>query len=374
MQRQKFTQSGTWVIKLGSAILTGDGQGLSADAIRGWVEQIVQLRERGYRIVLVSSGAVAAGMQRLGWQERPHALRDLQAAAAVGQMGLVQAYESAFMTHGIRTAQILLTHDDLSDRRRYLNARSTLHALLDLSVIPIINENDTVAIDEIRFGDNDTLGALVVNLVEADLLLILTDQAALFNVDPRVDQHAERIVQAAADDVALDAMVSEGGKLGRGGMITKLRAARLAARSAGATWILPGRRENVLLEAAAGADIGTLLTPSEEQRLAARKRWLAGHLQLAGKLWLDEGAVRVLKESGKSLLAVGVCKVEGEFERGEVVACLDSSGNEVARGLVNYDADEARKIAGQPSAQIEALLGYIDEEELIHRNNMILSR
>jgi glutamate 5-kinase len=373
MQRQKFTQAGTWVIKLGSAILTNDGQGLSADAIRGWVEQIVQLRQRGYRIVLVSSGAVAEGMQRLGWQERPHALRDLQAAAAVGQMGLVQAYESAFMTHGIRTAQILLTHDDLSDRRRYLNARSTLHALLDLNVIPII-ENDTVAIDEIRFGDTDTLGALVVNLVEADLLLILTDQAALFDADPRINAQAQRIAQAPADDEQLDAMVSEGGKLGRGGMITKLRAARLAARSAGATWILPGRRENVLLEAAAGADIGTLLTPSEEQRLAARKRWLAGHLQLAGKLWLDEGAVRVLKESGKSLLAVGVRKVEGVFGRGEVVACLDPDGQEVARGLVNYDADEARKIAGQPSAQIEAILGYIDEQELIHRNNMILSR
>lgn len=370
--RQTITKTKRWVVKIGSALLTNEGRGLNQQGIATWVEQLAALRQQGHELVLVSSGAVAEGMSRLGWKKRPHALHELQAAAAVGQMGLVQAYESCFQRHGMHTAQVLLTHDDLSNRGRYINARSTLRTLLDLGVVPIINENDTVVTDEIRFGDNDTLGALVANLIEAELLVILTDQQGMCDKDPRQHSDAKLIHETAASAPGLEAMASgEGGALGRGGMLTKVRAARLAARSGSATVIAAGREDNVLLRLATGEELGTLFVPDQE-RIAARKQWLAGHLQVRGKLTLDAGAVRVLRESGKSLLPVGVKRVEGEFLRGEMVSCLDEAGGEVARGLVNYSAQDTRRIQGQPSGAIEELLGYVGEAELIHRDNLIL--
>jgi len=309
---------------------------------------------------------------RLGWQTRPHALHELQAAAAVGQMGLVQAWESQFQRHGIHTAQILLTHQDLSDRRRYLNARSTLRTLLELGVVPVVNENDTVATEEIRFGDNDSLAALVVNLVEADVLLLLTDQQGVYSADPRNNPQATLIDEAQASDASLDAMVQgKAGKLGRGGMQTKIRAARLAARSGAITIIASGSESQVIQRVTTGDAMGTLLVP-DQQPLLARKQWLAGHLQSHGKLILDDGAVKVLRESGRSLLPVGVSGVQGQFARGEVVTCCDQRGREIARGLMNYSADEARLIMGKPSTAIEATLGYVDELELIHRDNLVL--
>ncbi|HHH47925.1 MAG TPA: glutamate 5-kinase [Gammaproteobacteria bacterium] len=372
-QRTDLQQSKRWVVKIGSALLTADGAGLDREAIHDWVAQMVALRARGIELVLVSSGAVAEGMMRLGWLSRPHALHELQAAAAVGQMGLVQAYESNFQRHGIHTAQVLLTHDDLSDRQRYLNARNTLRALLEFGVLPVVNENDTVVTDEIRFGDNDTLAALVANLVEADALIILTDQAGLFDRDPRRHADAQLLHEARASDVSLDKMVGgSAGELGRGGMLTKLRAARLAARSGAGTVIAHGREAQVLERIADGGRLGTLLLPEQETQ-AARKQWLAGHLQLRGSLRLDAGAVKVLRESGRSLLPVGVVAVEGEFDRGEAVACVDESGREIARGLVNYDAAEARRIMGRPSRELESILGYVGEPELIHRDNLVLT-
>lgn len=371
MKRADLTQTRRCVVKIGSALLTANGQGLDREAIAGWVAQIAGLRARGIEVVLVSSGAVAEGMMRLGWQKRPKALFEQQAAAAVGQMGLVQAYESCFQRHGIHTAQVLLTHEDLSDRQRYLNARSTLRALLGLGVVPVVNENDTVVTDEIRFGDNDTLAALVANLLEADCLIILTDQAGLFDRDPRRHADARLIDTASANDRTLEALVGEAGALGRGGMLTKLRAARLAARSGAATVIAYGHEPDVLAAVLAGKSIGTLLS-AEQAAQAARKQWLAGHLQLRGQLVLDDGAVKVLRESGRSLLPVGVTAVSGDFRRGDVVACVDQGGNEVARGLVNYSAAEAKKISGLPSAELEAALGYVDEPELIHRDNLVL--
>jgi glutamate 5-kinase len=370
--RADLTQSRRWVIKIGSALLTADGHGLDHAAITGWVTQMATLRARGIELVLVSSGAVAEGMMRLGWSKRPHALFEQQAAAAVGQMGLVQAYESCFRQHAIHTAQVLLTHEDLTDRQRYLNARSTLCTLLGLGVVPVVNENDTVVTDEIRFGDNDTLAARVANLVEADSLVILTDQAGLFDRDPRQHPEAVLICDASASDTALERLVGEAGSLGRGGMLTKLRAARLAARSGAATVIASGREPDVLLRIVDGAGLGTFLQPDCEP-LAARKQWLAGQLQSRGELVLDDGAVKVLQESGRSLLPVGVVAVRGDFRRGEVVACVDGSGREIARGLVNYPADEARRIMGRPSGELESALGYVDEPELIHRNNLVLS-
>jgi glutamate 5-kinase len=360
-----------WVIKAGSSLVTRDGAGLDHSLIAAWVEQLAALAADGREIVLVSSGAVAEGMARMGWRDRPHALHDLQAAAAIGQMGLVQAYETAFQRHGLHTAQVLLTHDDLAHRQRYLNARSTLRRLVELRVIPVINENDTVAMDEIRFGDNDTLAALVAGLVEADLLIILTDQPGMFDRDPRGDSAAHLLPEVDAGDPALDAMATGGGALGRGGMITKVRAARRAAASGTATLIAHGRTPGVLAQIAAGDGIGTLFQPGREP-LAARKQWLASFVQIAGRLVLDEGAAQVLRASGKSLLPVGVRAVEGEFARGEVVCCVDTSGTEVARGLVNYSAAEARRIAGQPSQRIEELLGYVDAPELIHRDNLVV--
>ncbi|MBK1723400.1 glutamate 5-kinase [Thiocystis violacea] len=372
ISRDTIPSTRRWVVKIGSALLTRDGQGLERDMLVPWVEQMVERRRAGCDVVLVSSGAVAEGMARMGWRRRPKALHELQAAAAIGQMGLVRAYEDCFQRRGYHTAQVLLTRDDLADRPRYLNARSTLRTLLKLGVIPVINENDTVATDELRFGDNDTLAALVANLIEADLLVLLTDQDGLFDQDPRGNPDARLIPETWVDDPQLD--VVAGGSvtgLGTGGMVTKVRAARLAARSGAPTIIAPGRGEQVLTRIGQGAAVGTLLIPFQGAQ-AARKQWLAGHLQARGRLILDPGAVKALREKGTSLLAVGVKEVRGRFHRGEVVACFDEEGREVARGLVNYDADAAERIKGRPSASFESILGYLDDEELIHRDNLVL--
>jgi glutamate 5-kinase len=369
--RTRLKQARRWVIKIGSALATNEGQGLNAAAIDAWAADAAALWQAGKEVVLVTSGAVAEGVARLGWKKRPHALHELQAAAAVGQMGLVRAYETCFQRHGIKTAQVLLTHEDVANRQRYLNARSTLRTLLELRVIPVINENDTVATEEIKLGDNDTLGALVANLIEADVLVLLTDQPGLFDKDPRHHADATLVAEANAGDPALEAMAGEGGAWGRGGMRTKVRAAKLAARSGTATVIAAGQEPGVITRMAAGEELGTLFRPGQES-LAARKQWLAGGLKEQGSLRLDAGAVRVLREQGRSLLAVGVCEVEGEFQRGALVACLDPEGREVARGLVNYSASEARAIKGLPSDRIEATLGYADEPELIHRDNLVL--
>ncbi|MFT5576486.1 MAG: glutamate 5-kinase [Bermanella sp.] len=361
-----------WVVKIGSALLTANGRGLWGEGLDNWVSQMVDLRAAGHELVLVSSGAVAEGMTRLGWARRPEEIHRLQAAAAVGQMGLIQAYESRFSRHGLHTAQILLGHDDISARDRYLNARGALQTLLELGVVPVVNENDTVVTDEIRLGDNDTLAALVANLVDADVLVILTDQAGLFDKDPRHNREARLIEHANASDSALDGMVSGAGALGRGGMVTKLRAARLAARAGADTIIASGTEDRVLQRLLAGESVGTRLSASRH-KMAARKQWLAGQLQLRGRLELDDGAVSVLTGRGSSLLAVGVISASGNFQRGDLVACVDAAGREIARGLVNYNADETQKIVGQPSSAIAALLGYHGEEELIHRDNLVLS-
>lgn len=361
-----------WVVKIGSALLTADGRGLDHRGIRDWAEQMMALRRQGIELVVVSSGAVAEGMKRLGWSRRPRALHDLQAAAAVGQMGLVQAWESCFQRHGLHTAQVLLRHDDITARDRYLNARSTLNTLLRLGVVPVVNENDTVVTDEIRFGDNDTLAALVANLIDADLLVLLTDQQGLYQRDPRQDPTAPLVHRAAAQDSELDRFAGgSSGALGRGGMVTKLRAARLAARSGAHTVIAGGREPEVLLELSQGAPRGTLLVASQPP-WAARKQWLGGMLQTAGRLQLDEGAVRVLRERGRSLLPVGVTAASGSFQRGDVVSCTAPGGEEVARGLVNYSAAEVRRILGHNSEQIAELLGYPGDEELIHRDNLVV--
>ena len=360
-----------WVVKIGSALITNDGRGLESDVIGDWVGQMVALRTRGIDVVLVSSGSVAEGTSRLGLPQRPEALYELQAVAAVGQMGLVQAYESCFQRHATHTAQVLLTHEDFSDRGRYLNARSTLRQLLRYGVVPVINENDAVATPEIRLGDNDSLAGLVANLVEAELLVILTDQPGLFDRDPRTSSAARLVERGRAGDSALETMAGAGGTLGRGGMRTKLRAAALAARSGTPTRIASGWEHDVLSRLSCGESIGTLLEPGQAP-LGARKQWLAGQLSVRGRLSIDEGAARVLVESGRSLLAVGVRDVEGEFSRGEVVACFDPAGAEIARGLVNYDAGETRRIMGQRSERIADLLGYVDEPELIHRDNLVL--
>jgi glutamate 5-kinase len=359
-------------VKVGSSLVTNEGRGIDHDAVARWAGEIARLAEAGKAIVLVSSGAIAEGMQRLGWSTRPRAIHDLQAAAAVGQMGLVQAYERAFARHALRTAQVLLTHDDLSDRRRYLNARTTLTTLIALHVIPIINENDTVTTDEIRFGDNDTLGALVTNLIEADLLVLLTDQPGLFSADPRRHPAATLVGTARAGDPALEAMAGGAGSdIGRGGMLTKVLAAKRAARSGASTIIACGREADVLTRLARGEPLGTTLT-AERTSLAARKQWLADHVRLAGRLTLDSGAVHALVRDGKSLLPIGVVAVSGDFGRGEVVGCIGPDGREVARGLVNYGAQEAARIVRRPSSEIESVLGYVDEPELIHRDNLVL--
>ena len=368
----KVGQGARWVVKIGSALLTADGKGLDRPTLGRWVDQMADCVEQGRHVVVVSSGAVAEGMARMGWKRRPTTLHGLQAAAAIGQMGLVQAWESCFSRRGLHTAQVLLTHDDLTDRRRYLNARSTLRTLLELGVVPVINENDTVANDELRFGDNDTLAALVANLLEADLLVLLTDQKGLYDSDPRYNPEARLVTHAEVSDPTLDRIAGGSASgLGLGGMVTKVRAARLAARSGTPTIIASGAEAGVLGQIADGQSVGTLLVPTQGPD-AARKRWLAGHLKVRGRLVLDDGAVKVLRESGKSLLAVGVRAVAGDFVRGEVVSCVDADGEEVARGLVNYSAEEARRIMGRPSSQIQSVLGYVDDEELIHRDNLVL--
>ncbi|MEP7276401.1 MAG: glutamate 5-kinase [Betaproteobacteria bacterium] len=360
------------VVKVGSSLVTNDGRGLDHSAVARWAGEIAALKKGGRDVVLVSSGAIAEGMQRLGWHKRPRAIHELQAAAAVGQMGLIQAYEAAFALYSLRTAQVLLTHEDLADRRRYLNARTTLTTLLALGVLPIINENDTVTTDEIRFGDNDTLGALVTNLIDADVLVLLTDQSGLHSADPRRDPAATLVRTATAGDPALEAMAGgAGGALGRGGMLSKVLAAKRAARSGAATVIASGREADVLTRLAAGESVGTLLVAAAAS-LGARKQWLADHVRLAGRLQLDAGAVQALAREGKSLLAIGVVAVEGDFGRGAVVGCFAPDGREIARGLVNYGAGETAKILRKPSAQIETILGYVVEPELIHRDNLVL--
>ena len=367
-----LTQAKRIVVKVGSSLVTNQGEGLDRAAISNWAQQIAVLRQSGHEVVVVSSGAIAEGMQRLGWKSRPSAVHELQAAAAVGQMGLVHVYESCFISHDLRTAQVLLTHADLMDRERYLNARSTLRTLLTLGVIPIINENDTVVTDEIKFGDNDTLGALVANLIEADVLVILTDQTGLYTADPRKDSSATLVSLAEAGDTKLEAMAGGAGSaIGRGGMLTKILAAKRAARSGAHTAIASGHEPNVLPRLMQGESIGTLLT-AKKMALDARKQWLADHLQVVGKIMLDAGAVRALRSDGKSLLPVGVSAVSGEFQRGAVVAILDDSGHDIARGLINYSASESRKIARHASNEIETILGYVDEPELIHRDNLVL--
>jgi len=360
------------VVKVGSSLVTNEGRGLDHERLALWSSQIAKLTAMGKEIVLVSSGAIAEGIKRLGWSRRPAALNELQAAAAVGQMGLIEAYERSFRVHGLHTAQILLTHADLADRERYLNARSTLRTLLELKVIPIINENDTVTTEEIKVGDNDTLGALVANLIEADALIILTDQRGLYSADPRKNPDAEFIHEAVAGTAELEAMAGgAGSSVGTGGMLTKVLAAKRAARSGAHTVIVSGREDDVLARLGAGEALGSQLLANSAP-LAARRQWLADHLQVRGRLRLDAGAVRALREQGKSLLPIGVVEVSGEFHRGEVVACIDADGRDIARGLVNYGSDEARRIARQPSNRIETVLGYMDEVELVHRDNLVL--
>lgn len=372
MNRTDFSKAKRVVVKIGSSLLTAGGRGLNKSAIAAWVEQMAGLRQQGIEVLLVSSGSVAEGMSRLGLMQRPRTLHELQAAASVGQMGLVQVFENNFQKHGLHTAQVLLTHDDLSHRQRYLNARSALLTLLQFGVVPVINENDAVATEEIRFGDNDTLAALVANLVEADLLILLTDQQGLFTGDPSVDSNAELISEIGVEDTLLDEVAGESRSgLGRGGMYTKVRAARLAARSGAATLIASGDVDEVVTRLIAGAGLGTHLRPNVDPWVA-RKRWLAGQLQVKGQLQLDAGATNAVKADGKSLLAVGVKTVSGGFERGDLVSCLDQSGKEIARGLVNYGCKEVALIIGRPSSEFEKILGYSDDAELIHRDNMVL--
>ena len=371
--RQSLTDARRWVIKIGSAVLTDNGQGLNKASIEGLAQNVSALREDGAEVIIVSSGAVAAGLARLNMTMRPSALDQLQAAAAVGQSSLVQAYEAAFAPSGYLCAQILLSHDDVRSRERYLNARATLQTLLSQGVIPIVNENDTVVTDEIRFGDNDTLAALVANLIDADLLVMLTDQAGLFNTDPRATPDAQLITEADAHDTTLDKMVSEGTALGRGGMISKLRAARLAARSGTLAIIADGREPETVRALKRGVSVGTLLT-TDKQPQPARKQWLASLLYPKGAVTLDDGAVRGISDLGRSLLPVGVVDVSGDFVRGDLVRCLDAEGQEIARGLCNYSAVEARKLRGRTSTEIESTLGFGGDEELIHRDNLITTR
>jgi glutamate 5-kinase len=362
------------VVKVGSSLVTNDGRGLDEVAIGEWCRQMSILVRSGREVIMVSSGAIAEGMKRLGWSSRPHEIHELQAAAAVGQMGLAQMYETKLRENGLGSAQVLLTHADLADRERYLNARSTLLTLLKLGVVPVINENDTVVNDEIKFGDNDTLGALVANLVEADALVILTDQKGLFTADPRKDLNAKFVHEAKAGDPALEAMAGgAGSSLGRGGMITKILAAKRAAGSGASTVIAWGREADVLVRLTQGEAIGTLLV-AQTQKTQARKQWIADHLQMRGSVTVDDGAVAKLRDEGKSLLPIGMVSVEGDFSRGDVIAIRDSLGIEMARGLANYASAEARLICRKPSNEFEKLLGYAAEPEMVHRDNLVLTR
>jgi glutamate 5-kinase len=362
------------VVKVGSSLVTDGGRGLDEAAIGEWCRQLAWLAKDGREVIMVSSGAVAEGMKRLGWATRPHEINELQAAAAVGQMGLAHMYETKLREHGMGSAQVLLTHADLADRERYLNARSTLLTLLRLKIVPVINENDTVVNDEIKFGDNDTLGALVANLVEADALVILTDQKGLYSADPRKDPSAKFIEEAHAGDPALEAMAGGAGSaLGRGGMITKVLAAKRAAGSGASTVIAWGREPDALPRLAQGDAIGTLLI-APTQKHQARKRWIADHLQMRGAITVDDGAAVKLRGEGKSLLPIGMVAVEGEFSRGDVIAVRDAGGAEIARGLANYASAEARLLCRKPSSEIERLLGYVAEPEMIHRTNLVVTR
>ena len=362
------------VVKVGSSLVTNEGRGLDAVAIGQWCEQLATLVKDGREVIMVSSGAIAEGMKRLGWTTRPKAIHELQAAAAVGQMGLVQVYETKLRENGIGSAQVLLTHADLADRERYLNARSTLLTLLQLGVVPVINENDTVVNDEIKFGDNDTLGALVANLVEADVLIILTDQKGLYTADPRKDPDASFVHEAKAGDATLEAMAGgAGSSIGRGGMITKILAAKRAAGSGASTVIAWGREPQALIRLSQGEAIGTLLV-AQTQKMQARKQWMADHLQLRGSVTVDPGAATMVRDSGKSLLPIGMTSVQGDFSRGDVIAIRDTDGNEIARGLANYSSSEARLICRKVSSEFEKLLGYTGEAEMVHRTNLILSR
>ena len=372
MDKQGIENAKRLVIKVGSALLTNNGAGIDAKAIDDWVDQIVTLLDQNKQVVVVSSGAIAEGLVRLSLKSRPQSIHMLQSAAAVGQMGLIQAYETSFKRYGRQTAQILLDHDDMANRERYLNARSVMQSLIDLGVVPVVNENDTVVTDEIRFGDNDRLAALVANLIDADALLILTDKDGLYDANPDTHTKANLIRQALASDASLDVIAGDsGGSLGRGGMLTKLQAARLAARSGCHTVIAGGRNPDILLRIVAGEPDGTLLL-ADQVPLAARKQWLAGQLQVKGTLVLDDGAINVLRQQGRSLLAVGVTGTEGVFTRGELVSCLDSQGVEVSRGLVNYSSEETKLILGKATDEIVGILGYREDEELIHRDNMVI--
>lgn len=369
--RSEHLKTRCWVVKIGSSLITNNGLGLDKEAIAAWVGQLVALKEQGIQLVLVSSGAVAEGVARLGLSKRPKEIHLQQAAAAVGQMGLIQTYESCFMQYGVHTAQILLTHEDLADRTRYLNARSTLKTLVGMGVLPVINENDSVATAELCFGDNDTLGALVANLVNADALIILTDQQGLHEEDPRENANAPVIHTAMASDSRLAAMAGGSNNVGRGGMITKVSAAKLAARSGACTIIANGREPDILVRLAKGEELGTLLLP-ENQPVAARKQWLAGQLKVKGQLTIDAGAAKVLRESGRSLLPVGVTACSGKFRRGDMVSCVNEQQVEIARGLVNYDSTEASRLLRCASDRIEEVLGYSGEQELIHRDNLVI--
>lgn len=369
--RDCIKNSKRWVVKIGSALLTANGNGLDKKAIALWVEQIVHQLEGGIEIIIVSSGAVAEGMSRLSWIERPNSVHGLQVAAAVGQTGLVQAYESQFQEFGRNTAQILLDHDDISNRERYLNVRNTLQELIKLGVVPVINENDTVATDQIRFGDNDTLAALVANIIDADLLVILTDQDGLFDADPRKNPNANLVTNGNSQDESLLELAGSSSTLGRGGMITKLKAAKLAARSGANTVIAGGRVNQILSRLSEGEELGTMLI-SDKEPIAARKQWLVGRLKVCGSLTLDLGASKMLTNHGKSLLPVGVLSIKGRFHKGDLVTCVDEKGLEIARGLVNYNSEESTKILGKSSEMIADELGYCDAEELIHRDNLVL--
>ncbi len=373
-ERTELAAARRWVVKIGSSLLTDGGQAMAHAQVTGWARQIAELRERGIEVVVVSSGAVAAGMLRLGLPGRPAGLAQLQAAAAIGQLDVASMWDRALQQHGLGSAQVLLTHEDAADRRRFLNARNTLRALLDWGVVPVVNENDTVANDEIRFGDNDTLAAVTVELCSAGLLVILTDQDGIYSADPRQDATAQRLTDIAADEPLLDEVAGgSGGALGRGGMQTKVQAARMAARSGVHTLIAGGVQEDVLLRIASGEPIGSCLRARPQARLPARKRWIAAQRRVAGRVWLDAGACRALRAGGRSLLPVGVLRVTGNFWRGDLIACLDEQDREVARGLSNYDMDEAQRLCGISSARINEVLGRPGETELVHRDNLILA-
>ena len=371
-KRHQAISGKRWVVKVGSSLVTEDGHGLNMEAISGLASQIASLVNSGKEVILTSSGAIAEGMNRLSWQKRPHAIYKLQAAAAVGQMGLIQAYESCLQQHNLHSAQVLLTHADLQNRKRYLNARTTLRKLLEMKTVPVVNENDTVATDEIKFGDNDTLAALVSNLIEASLLIILTDQEGIYETPPGEQSSGPLIDEISANDPLLDRAAGPSARqTGRGGMLTKVSAARIAARAGAATIVASGKTPDILNKISKDTPCGSLLLPDAEP-LVARKQWIANQLYTRGELFLDDGASAVICKSGKSLLAIGVEDVKGNFERGEVVSCLNRSGQEIARGLANYSSEEARKLQGRLSTEIEAVLGYVDAPELIHRDNLVI--